>query len=942
MIETKMPPNLHLIDEDFLAGVRSPDGRYVTEIHAESDRAHVELEIISEPHIDVVADHEETSGNALAFGAAKAFADRWDRLRAPFGETTPNLLIVRGRARLQPASHTDELEEGVARQVWEAALSRVSERASKVLEVPDASGPWAEETATSETATVFLVRSQIDDPRPELALAVIAVVGIPGSEEPSLKPIERLIEQLVGTVARNVPLHVIAVSGHTNVDTALVTRCQELRIGLVLAAPSRKDDVLTLSRTAMQRGQSATEVAVVPCPSFKSGTGIPGATHVSIDVVKGECAIAFRHDLGSDHSPEPVQVVRPLPSASRVSSSERRLYSRVLRLLREAQSEDAENPALLEFGEYVDRTWAAAGYAALCDDAGMVPLPETRHITYNLLLLLRERSGGYDILLSNHSPLRASPLSDWNTLLLPAFKDVRDLLEHLRDDVVRQVTERAEDYERAAHAEAFERAVNRILSDDGPSGDELWADQLREVGTRTIRKISPTTGAVTEFTYHLLTLLPLVDRSLAKPVEQSDGVDLEASHRNDRHRIIQWLKGLDTVGLSDEDPAAYRGIPIEAFYEGGAGLRWDPETMLGEEPNGAIRRRRTQAYPGAMWFPLSRRGEPSLWRRCPAIVARNADVMTWIEGELELRRRTDDSFPEQLVLGRYAGSSDEYRIERAYPFEPSSISPPGGNDPDDEDVPTGSTTEALALVRLNQDFDLADQLAYEGARFERVWLVRGPAPLGEDRDAIYVYPAEPDDREFDVSTTDRTPHGLLRPVQRYVLRAGLERVAALGAAVHDYLGEEGDPWGFLRVRKGGAPGRVSVTPPIIEQVHAEDWSDPALGIDFVVCDGNHRIVQAVWGQRGVRKTTALAAVAVIGKLRQPYYARPFGALEWEATADNELIVAPDVASKYLPRSVHDPVLLERYRGREKMLYRRYFRELESGFGPVGGQGGRFA
>jgi hypothetical protein len=930
-----IPATLRAIDDDLLASLESGDERYVTEIRHEHGRPRVEIEVISDPHLDV-PDEER----ALAPGLAVAFGDRWEKLREPFGEDPPDLLVIRGTSTLQPAPNAAELDAGAATAVWETAFERLEDRGQRVLRVPE-----NDPAATGEVAAVFAAKPARGDPQSQLALTVLAVVGVPAAAEGAAEAdgtggLERLVATLVASTARNAPLHVIAVSGRARASRALMARCQRLRIGLVLAAADNDDDVVTLSRTAMHQGQGASDTTLVPCPGFKSGTGSPGLTRVSVDAVKGEAAIAFRHDLGSDRAPNPVQVVRPLPSASRVSSSERRLYARVRQLLQPALDgapSYEQAPRLHDFDRHVERIWTHTGYAALCGYDGTVPLEQTRYTTYNLLLLLRERAGGYDMLLSNHSPMRPSALSDWNTLLLPAFKDVRQLLEHLRDDVVRQVTERAEDYERAAHAEAFERAVNRILTDDGQFGNDLWADDLREVATRKIRKISPTTGAVTEFTYHLLTLLPLVDRSLAKPVEPDVEAGREAPRRNDRHRIIEWLKGLDTVRVPSADPDAGRGLPLEALWDDGAGLRWDPESMLGDlQADAAKRRRRVQAHPGAIWFPLAGPQEPALWRQCPAIVARNADVMSWVESELAGRRREDESFPEQLVLGRYSGDSDEYRVELEYPFE----GPCAGLSPEDEieerEVPARSTAEALSLVRLNSDYDLGEERAYDGARFERVWLVRDATPAG--RDAIHVYPAEAGEREFDAETAGRAPLGLLRPVQRYVLRAGIERVQALGVALREQLGEDRDPWGFVRVRKGGAPSRVSVTPPIVEQLHREDWSDPALGNEFVVCDGNHRVVREVWRERG----SALAAVAIVGELRRPYYARPFGALEWEATSDNELVVAPDVAWKYLTRSVDDPELLERFRGREKLLYRRYFRDLETGFGPIGGQGGRFA
>ena len=95
--------------------------------------------------------------------------------------------------------------------------------------------------------------------------------------------------------------------------------------------------------------------------------------------------------------------------------------------------------------------------------------------------------------------------------------------------------------------------------------------------------------------------------------------------------------------------------------------------------------------------------------------------------------------------------------------------------------------------------------------------------------------------------------------------------------------------------------------------------------EFLVADGNHRIVQRCWidGQ-------AIAAV-LIEKASQPYYAYPFAAREWWLTAENRLVVPPDLYSKYAPR---------RYPGDPgKDSYRTWFRDFNSGFKNVGGQGG---
>jgi hypothetical protein len=920
-----------VIDEAFLKGVANDDPECVAHVSPAAERAHFDIEVISNPHVDY-------DGTALEDDLAGAFLDRYRRLREPFGEQVPRLVVVRGAAKIEAEPEaTHELDADAETRVWETAIGRLAER-SPVLTAPD------DATSTDEIAAVFVVDPRPAD-RPGDPLAVIAIVAMPAGLEAGETPpgTRQLIRILAEGPARNAPLHVIAVSGQDEIDGDFLARCQQLRMGLVLAGPNDRNDVVTLSRTAMRRGQSATEVAVVPCPGFEPGRGTPGLTRIRIDADSGDAAIAFRHDLGSDRPHEPVQIARPLPSASRVSSSERRLYGRVRELIQAGASASQDAERLAAYESHVEETWANTGYAALCADDGDLPLPVTRHTTYNLLLLLRKRGDRYDLLLSNHSPQRRSPLSDWNTLLMPAFRGVRELLEHLRDDVIRQATERAEDFERAAHAELFEQAVNRILLGDGRVGDDLWIDQLREVDSRTIRKVSPTTGAITEFKYHLVTLLPLIDRSIAKPLEGDAEQDLR---RRDRHQIIEWLRQLDTVRVADDDLGAARGVPIEAFEAGGTGLRWDPETSLDERgPDAAARRRGTRAYPGAIWFPLPEPGEDPLWTRCPAIMARNRDVMKWVGDRIgSLRKANEGQPPDQIVLGRYATGSDQYDVERVYPFERDADAPEDENAEDD--VPARSTTEALAKVRFNDAFDLGDELAYPDASFRRVWLQRRPVPDSTGREAIYVYPGEAGEC-FGDAVTERVPLGRLRPVQRYVLQPGLERVEALDAAVRARLGEDGDRWGFVRVRKGGALKPVSVTPPIVEQLHPDDQERDGGGTDFVVCDGNHRIVRGVWmsGKSG-EPGEAVPAVAVLAApgaegLPQPYYARPFGALEWGATAGNVLVVSPDAASKYLVREVTDADLLERYGDRKHQLYRRYFRNLETGFGSLGGQGGRW-
>jgi hypothetical protein len=200
--------------------------------------------------------------------------------------------------------------------------------------------------------------------------------------------------------------------------------------------------------------------------------------------------------------------------------------------------------------------------------------------------------------------------------------------------------------------------------------------------------------------------------------------------------------------------------------------------------------------------------------------------------------------------------------------------------------------------------------------------------------------AHEDGRRYDPDGSEVL--GFLRPVQRYVVTAGLVRAQQLEDSVLEPARRDGwDPWGYIRVRKGPAPAPVSLTPPIVEALHPVDFDDDRSERDFVVCDGNHRIVQFVW-----RNGVALRAVAVTSRPKEPYYARPFGRLEWDVTAGNEYVVAPDLKSKYSPRPVDRASLPEAARLKlarvdDDLLYRRFYRDLDSGFGSVGGQGGGF-
>jgi hypothetical protein len=272
-----------------------------------------------------------------------------------------------------------------------------------------------------------------------------------------------------------------------------------------------------------------------------------------------------------------------------------------------------------------------------------------------------------------------------------------------------------------------------------------------------------------------------------------------------------------------------------------------------------------------------------------------------------------------------------------YPFAPVQ-----GRSLRREDGGAGSTVEALARVELS-NYDLQGQLVYDGCDFERVFLARKEVELaiGPRADCILVFDADEHPIEEAGELGQGDAAGVLRPLQRYVLDAGIARATALDRDVVARLrGQE--RWGFQLVRADTTSGTVAVTPPILEQLQLSegDPSTPSGVREFILCDGTHRIVDAVW-QRG----RPLAAVAVVGEPLVPYYAYARPPADWDATARNRLSAPPRPEDRYRVRAV-DLAGLGAERGEayrdvpRELHYRRYFRDLEKGFGPLGGQGGR--
>ena len=289
-----------------------------------------------------------------------------------------------------------------------------------------------------------------------------------------------------------------------------------------------------------------------------------------------------------------------------------------------------------------------------------------------------------------------------------------------------------------------------------------------------------------------------------------------------------------------------------------------------------------------------------------SILARNCDVVTWVNGVLEDIRNKEHGrrFPSWLLLGEHeAKTANTITVLASRPFQHAADQPEL-----DQDGFPYSLERGMLSVKLQRDKALANEFAYlnpeDGPGFERVVLRRADRYIRVIRVA--------DAMEVDI--------GVLRPTQRYVLKKGLDRARWLAQEVNQLLDLEG----YLKVRLPGG-SLMAILPPVIEAVADDDRELPDRG-EFLVCDGNHRIVQHCWfGHRDVRAVLAR-------KPNHPYYAFPFSAREWNITAENQVLTAPDLYSKYAPRPYDkDP---------KRESYRTYFRDFNTGFKNVGGQGGR--
>ena len=129
--------------------------------------------------------------------------------------------------------------------------------------------------------------------------------------------------------------HLIADStvGMTLNASEFLKHCQRLRAAVVVHAHMQRRDITDLSSTPLVAGQSGSDLPLVACPAFEYTPGSSGMARLRIDLWEGQLEVAFIHDAESGVQGRPVQIARPVISASRVDASERRLYTKVHQLL---------------------------------------------------------------------------------------------------------------------------------------------------------------------------------------------------------------------------------------------------------------------------------------------------------------------------------------------------------------------------------------------------------------------------------------------------------------------------------------------------------------------------------------------------------------------------------------------------------------------------------
>jgi 3',5'-cyclic AMP phosphodiesterase CpdA len=677
---------------------------------------------------------------------------------------------------------------------------------------------------------------------------------------------------------------------------SIIEELQASCSSLVLHGHMHQHTVQQVSYLTATVGAQRSPLSIISCGCYQN---VYKSAIISADLYWAKARIVMM--LGRDDMQgavkDPLETSVSLVSASRVPSGEMRLYREMRAWLEPAPNraqlpsgrnrEDMLRPDPVKaahFADLVERRWKDIPYVPLCSrtiDGVAVPFPAdpdllTKHKQYFLLLVLKDQH----VLLNNHQALRYSDYAQWDTLLLPSFKTLFDFFDRARWDLVRLRGRHRIDSTRSETSRSkMEKKIEGILGQTSGRQWDEWEAKLRFLGAKTFVKFSPTDAVPQIYDYTLVSF---------------DGFCVPGGPAE----ALELLPELDAADVIDREVRRRGKI---------------------QPPEGSGNER--DFDPGYCWFPRAR------WRECASIVARNEDVMDWAMGILD-RIEVEHGYIPPWLRWKGANRLDSVAIDvsKQCPFD---------EDGRDADGFPNSLKFGLGEMKLGKG-PLQKHYAYartgnsgkDICRISSVYLKN--IELTKGKPQILVHEC--------VGRSVGKRLGFLRPTQRYALRQGLDRAKLLAAEIRradlkDDNGNVLDPLDFEGYLKLKLPGGMSIAhlPPVIETIQEAERENSQGEEEFLVCDGNHRIIQHCL--RSDDPGTRVRAV-LIRDPPYPYYAFPFSAKEWWVTAKNVVSFPPDLYSKYAPRQYSDED--------DPLSYRAYFREFggENGFINIGGQGGR--
>ncbi|MBF0139317.1 MAG: hypothetical protein HQL74_03445 [Magnetococcales bacterium] len=582
------------------------------------------------------------------------------------------------------------------------------------------------------------------------------------------------------------------------------------------------------------------KLAIVGCPSFpqtvigtpRTDARTPGGVVLTFDTVRGTAQVDVIVMQGDDQKSKSIAL--PLISVTRISASEHRVWNRLNQWLSSPQStspkyfRDIMQPhsdIIQPFRQYAEKVWKEEGYVPLwgpdniplCVAGDERELPTKR---YRLLLILKEDSGIYRILLNNHIAIRNTVYGTWDAALLPAFKHVGDFFDRVRNDLIRVRDDlMIQNTQDVRHRNRTLKSLEEALAQLSSCADDKLEEEITELDTIQFIRFSPTDGIPQRYLYSLCILPSLSLRPSDFP---SEGTTSE--------RTVSYSKPLQTLPHVEEN----------CYF------RYEPD-----------KKQEDRSTSGYIWFPLNG------WEANPAIKYRNGYIMDWVQRVIdELRNENDGHIHENLLLGH----ATTYSLHN-YSFRKIEVRT------------FNDLVEKLRCVPLNYN---PENYPYATAQIRQVVLRRVPH---EGNDVIQV--SQPDTNEI---------LGFLCPSQRYVLRQGLNRARELRRNLIN-TNRDYDPcnlgtpqFGYLTAFRGNR--QLDILPPILESVLNKSG-------EFLICDGNHRVVQYCWNDGEPLNAILISNPTV------PYYIYQMRPEDWHVVASRPLSTTPELVCKYAVREMSE-------------------------------------